>query len=33
MLEFISELERKINWCETLIESERRNEFLKDWGI
>jgi hypothetical protein len=33
MLKFISELERKIGWCKTIIERERKDEFLKDWGI
>jgi DNA-directed RNA polymerase subunit F len=33
MLDFISELERKIGWCNTIIERERKDEFLKDWGI
>ena len=33
MLAFLSELERKIGWCKTNIERERKDEFLKDWGI
>ncbi|MEW2921083.1 hypothetical protein AB1A65_06410 [Muricauda sp. ANG21] len=32
-LDFINELERKIYLCKTYIERERKDEFLKDWGI